>query len=104
MNHPEVLTTGGLVRAVGRAMGRTVRTVGVPEWAGRAILHLTGAAASLAGLAPRSSMPTRPTNSSRPAGTGDPAPFTAATGWRAAHDLSAGLAETYDWYRAAGWL
>lgn len=103
VNHPEVLTTGGLVRAVARAMGRTVRTVGVPEWAGRAILHLTGAAASLAGRA--TILNADKANEFFQAGwTGDPAPFTAATGWRAEHDLSAGLAETYDWYRAAGWL
>lgn len=103
VNHPEVLTTGGLVRAVGRAMGRTVHTVGVPEWAGRGILHLTGAAASLAGRA--TILNADKANEFFQAGwTGDPAPFTAATGWHAAHDITTGLAATYDWYRAAGWL
>jgi nucleoside-diphosphate-sugar epimerase len=103
VNHPEVLTTAGLVRAIGRAMGRTVRTVGVPEWAGRAILHVTGAAASLAGRATILNGD-KAKEFFESGWTGDPAPFTAATGWRAAHDITTGLAETYDWYRAAGWL
>jgi hypothetical protein len=36
--------------------------------------------------------------------TADPEPRTAATGWRASHDLAAGAAATAAWYRAAGWL
>ena len=103
VNHPEILTTSGLVRAIGHAMGRTVRTIGVPEWAGRGILHLTGSAAALAGRA--TILNADKANEFFQAGwTGDPAPFTAATGWRAAHDITTGLAATYDWYRAAGWL
>lgn len=103
VNHPEILTTAGMVRAVARAMGRSVRTVGVPEWAGRGILHLTGAAATLAGRATILN-PDKANEFFQQGWTGDPEPFTAATGWRAAHDLEAGLARTYDWYRAAGWL
>jgi nucleoside-diphosphate-sugar epimerase len=103
VNHPEVLTTGGMVRAIARAMGRSVRTIGVPEWAGRGILHVTGAAAALAGRA--TILNADKANEFFQQGwTGDPRPFTAATGWEAAHDLEAGLARTYDWYRAAGWL
>jgi nucleoside-diphosphate-sugar epimerase len=103
VNHPEVLTTGGMVHAVARAMGRRVRTIGIPEWAGRGILHLTGAAAALAGRA--TILNADKANEFFQQGwTGDPRPFTAATGWEAAHDLETGLARTYDWYRAAGWL
>ena len=40
----------------------------------------------------------------QPAWTGDPAPLTRDTGWRAARDLRTGLRETYEWYRTAGWL
>ena len=40
----------------------------------------------------------------QPAWTGDPAPLARDTGWRAAHDLARGLADTYRWYRSAGWL
>ena len=35
---------------------------------------------------------------------GDPAPLTRDSGWRARHDLASGLADTYLWYRDAGWL
>lgn len=103
VNHPEVLTTGGMIHAIARTMGRSVRTIGVPEWAGRGILHLTGAAAALAGRS--TILNADKANEFFQAGwTGDPAPFMQSTGWHAAHDLAAGLARTYDWYRAAGWL
>ena len=103
VNHPEVLTTAGMVRAIAAAMGRGVRTVGVPEWLGRGILHVTGTAAAIAGRA--TILNADKANEFFQAGwTGDPAPFTAATGWTAAHDLRSGLAITHDWYRVAGWL
>ena len=86
VNHPEVLTTAGMVRAIAAAMGRGVRTVGVPEWLGRGILHVTGTAAAIAGRA--TILNADKANEFFQAGwTGDPAPFTAATGWTAAHDL-----------------
>jgi nucleoside-diphosphate-sugar epimerase len=34
----------------------------------------------------------------------DPAPLTAATGWRASHRLADGARATVDWYREARWL
>jgi nucleoside-diphosphate-sugar epimerase len=40
----------------------------------------------------------------QPAWTGDPAPLTRDSGWTAARDLRTGLADTYRWYRSAGWL
>jgi len=30
--------------------------------------------------------------------------LTRDTGWQAAYDLQRGLADTYQWYRQAGWL
>jgi nucleoside-diphosphate-sugar epimerase len=36
--------------------------------------------------------------------TGDPEPLTRDSGWRANHSLKSGLADTYRWYRNAGWL
>jgi hypothetical protein len=36
--------------------------------------------------------------------TGDPGPLTRDSGWHAAHDLVSGMADTYGWYRSAGWL
>jgi nucleoside-diphosphate-sugar epimerase len=103
VNHPEILTTGGMIHAIARTMGRSVRTIGVPEWAGRGILHLTGAAAALAGRS--TILNADKANEFFQAGwTGDPRPFTEATGWEAAHDLATGLAPTSAGYRAAGWL
>ena len=40
----------------------------------------------------------------QPAWTGDPEPLTRDSGWRAAHDLASGMADTLGWYRSAGWL
>ncbi|HUF34809.1 MAG TPA: NAD(P)-dependent oxidoreductase [Gemmatimonadales bacterium] len=101
--HPEVFTSGAFVRAVGAAMGRRVAVVGVPRSVGRALLGLTEAGARLVA---------RPTILTRdkaheffqPAWTGDPEPLARDTGWRARHDLESGLADTYRWYRSAGWL
>jgi nucleoside-diphosphate-sugar epimerase len=36
--------------------------------------------------------------------TGDPAPLMRDCGWHATFDLTSGLANTYQWYRTAGWL
>jgi nucleoside-diphosphate-sugar epimerase len=101
--HPEVVTSAGLVRAIGATMGRRVAIVGVPQPIGRALLALTEAGARLTG------QPTILTTDKaheffQAAWTGDPAPLARDTGWRAAHDLSTGLADTYRWYRSAGWL
>ena len=71
---------------IAAAMGRRVAVVGVPKPVGRALLALTETGARLTGSATILT-PTRPTSSSRPAWTGDPAPLPRDTGWRAAHDL-----------------
>jgi UDP-glucose 4-epimerase len=36
--------------------------------------------------------------------TGDPRPLVEETGWSPEFSLESGLAHTYAWYRAAGWL
>ena len=101
--HEEVVTSGGMVRLVAAAMGRQVRLVPLPAVLARAALTITGGVAALAG---RTTILTadKANEFLQPAWTGDPRPLTAATGWRARHDLASGLAETYRWYRAAGWL
>jgi nucleoside-diphosphate-sugar epimerase len=101
--HPEVFTGAEMARAVGRAMGRRPTIVRVPAALGRPILKLTEAAARLAG---RTTILTadKANEFFQPAWTGNPAALTADTGWRAAHNLEAGLAATYAWYRSAGWL
>lgn len=101
--HPQVVTSAELVRAVGRSMGRHVRLVPIPHPLGRAMLGLTELSASVAG---RTTILTRDKAHEffQAAWTGDPGPLTRDSGWRAAHDLASGLADTYRWYRSAGWL
>ena len=101
--HPEIVTSAAFVRTVGRAMGRRVRIVPVPHTLGRAILGLTEASTRIVG---QTTILTRDKANEffQPAWTGDPEPLTRDSGWRAAHDLASGMADTVGWYRSAGWL
>ena len=101
--HPEVFTAAEFGSAVGRAMGRSVTTVRIPRQLGRAVLSLTEASARLV-RQPTILTADKANEFFQPAWTGDPAPLTRDCGWRAAYDLKRGLADTYDWYRRAGWL
>jgi nucleoside-diphosphate-sugar epimerase len=101
--HPEVFTSGELGQAVGAAMGRSVGTVRIPALLGRALLSVTEASARVTRKA--TILTTDKANEFfQPAWTGDPTPLTRDSGWRAAYDLRTGLADTYQWYRKAGWL
>jgi nucleoside-diphosphate-sugar epimerase len=101
--HPEVVTSAELVRRIGEVMGRRPVVIPVPAAVGRALLGVTEAGARLARQA--TILTTDKANEFfQPAWTGDPAPLTRDSGWSAAHDLRSGLAETYRWYRSAGWL
>jgi nucleoside-diphosphate-sugar epimerase len=101
--HPEVVTSAQLVRGIGEAMGRRPAVIPVPAAVGRALLGITEAVARIARQA--TILTTDKANEFfQDAWTGDPAPLTVDTGWAAAHDLRTGLAETYRWYRSAGWL
>jgi dihydroflavonol-4-reductase len=101
--HPEIFTSGELARAIGTAMGRSVGTVGIPALVGRALLSVTEASARVTRKA--TILTTDKANEFfQPAWTGDPTPLTRDSGWRAAFDLHTGLADTYEWYRKAGWL
>ena len=101
--HEEVVTSAELVRYVGEAMGRRPVVIPVPALVGRALLGITETAARLARRA--TILTTDKANEFfQPAWTGDPAPLTRDSGWSAARDLRTGLAETYRWYRDAGWL
>jgi nucleoside-diphosphate-sugar epimerase len=101
--HPEIVTGADLVRAVGSAMGRRLSLVHVPEPVGRALLGVTEASARIAG---RPTILTRDKANEffQDAWIGDPAPLARDSGWRASYDLTSGLADTYRWYRSAGWL
>ena len=101
--HPEIFTSGELGRAVGAAMGRSVGTVRIPALLARALLSVTEASARLTRQA--TILTTDKAHEFfQPAWTGDPTALTRDSGWRAAYDLRAGLADTYQWYRKAGWL
>jgi nucleoside-diphosphate-sugar epimerase len=101
--HPDVVTSAAFVREVGSAMGRRLRLVPVPRSLGRAMLGITEASARLAG---QTTILTRDKANEffQDAWTGDPGPLTRDSGWRAAHDLASGMADTVKWYRSAGWL
>jgi len=101
--HPEVFTGADMARAVGRAMGRTPAVIRVPATIGRGVLMLTEAAARLTGHTTILTAD-KANEFFQPAWTGDPTPLMRDTGWQAAHDLRSGLADTYRWYRTAGWL
>lgn len=101
--HPEVVTSGELVRSIGRAMGRRMRLVPLPRPLASGILQVTGLAARLMGRATLLN-PDKANEFFQPAWTCDPAPLERDTGWRAAHDAVRGLAATRDWYRSEGWL
>jgi dihydroflavonol-4-reductase len=101
--HPEVFTSTHFVRSVAGVMGRPIAVVRVPLIVGRGMLAVTEAAARLTGQA--TILTTDKANEFfQSAWTGDPGPLTRDSGWRAAHDLTAGLAETWRWYRDAGWV
>lgn len=102
-NHPEIVTSGGLVRAIAATAGRRVRIVPVPEAVGRALLTVTGTATRLAGQATILTAD-KANEFFQEAWTGDPTALMRDTGWRAAHDLASGLDATYRWYRDARWL
>ena len=101
--HPEIFTSRAFAQAIGQALGRNVATPGVPEWLGRGLLTLTGAAARVANQATLLNAD-KANEFFQPAWTGDPAALTKDTGWQARHDLTSGVALTAAWYRDAGWL
>lgn len=103
VNHPEIFTSADLVRRIADSMDRKVRVIGLPDALARAILHLTGAAARV--LHRTTILNADKANEFlQPAWTADPSQFMADTGWAAQHDLTSGLADTWRWYREAGWL
>jgi nucleoside-diphosphate-sugar epimerase len=101
--HPQVFTSGQFGSAVAAAMGRKVATVRIPGAIGRALLSVTESSANILG---QTTILTRDKANEffQPAWTGDPASLSQDTGWHATHDLRTGLADTYLWYRKAGWL
>jgi nucleoside-diphosphate-sugar epimerase len=101
--HAEIVSSAELVRYVGEAMGRRPVVIPVPALVGRALLRVTETSARIARQATILTAD-KANEFFQPAWTGDPTPLTRDSGWSAARDLRTGLAETYRWYRSAGWL
>jgi nucleoside-diphosphate-sugar epimerase len=101
--HPEVFTGAEMALAVGRAMGRRLAVIRVPAAIGRGVLRVTEAAARLVGQTTILTAD-KANEFFQPAWTADPEALARDTGWRAIRNLETGLAETYAWYRTAGWL
>jgi nucleoside-diphosphate-sugar epimerase len=101
--HPEVVSSAELASTIGRVMGRNVRIIPLPRWVAGVTLGLTSTAARLTGGTTLLT-PDKANEFFAAAWTADPAPLSAATGWRATHDLASGAEATAAWYRAAGWV
>ena len=101
--HPTVTTSGGLVRAIGRAVGREPRVVPLPAPVVRGLLWMIGSVAHLAGRATLLSSD-KAAEFLAPAWTCRPEALMRDTGWRPETDLETGLRRTAQWYRKEGWL
>lgn len=101
--HPEIVTSGELVRIIGTAMGKSIRLVPLPRWLARGLLTMTETGARLAGQATLLNRD-KLHEFFAPAWTCDPTPLTEDTSWRAAHDIQSGVEQTLAWYRTKGWL
>ncbi|HET9065354.1 MAG TPA: NAD(P)-dependent oxidoreductase [Gemmatimonadales bacterium] len=98
VNHPDPVTSRELLRAVGHAVGRSVRVLPLPAWATRGALHITGAWARV--LRRQTILHADKANEFlAEAWTGDSTPFSASCGWHAGYSLEQGLADTARWYR-----
>ncbi len=103
VNHPEILTSAGLVRAIGREMGRDVTLLPIPEWLARTALNASGLWA--AALRRKTILRADKANEFyQEAWTGNSTPFIEATGWEPQWSLAPGLVNTATWYREHGWL
>lgn len=101
--HPAVTTSRGLVRAIGRAVGREPRIVPLPAPLVRGLLWTIGSVAHLAGRATLLSSD-KAAEFLAPAWTCRPDALMRDTGWRPETDLETGLGRTAQWYRKEGWL
>lgn len=101
--HPDPVTSRDLVLAVGRAVGRRPMVVAIPGAVARVVLWTIGSLAHLAGQATVLSTDKLP-EFLAPAWIFSSRALANDAGWRAGTDLEAGLAQTAQWYRKAGWL
>jgi nucleoside-diphosphate-sugar epimerase len=101
--HPEILTSGEMLRTIGRAMGKHVTVLPLPSAIARSMLALTATGARITGKATLLT-PDKANEFFAPAWTATPDPLTRDSGWRAEHDLATGAARTLEWYRAERWM
>jgi nucleoside-diphosphate-sugar epimerase len=101
--HPTVTSSRGLVRAIGRAVGREPRVVPLPAPLARGLLWAIGSLAHIAGRATVLSAD-KAAEFLAPAWTCRPDALMRDTGWQPRVDLASGLGRTADWYRREGWL
>jgi dihydroflavonol-4-reductase len=101
--HREITTTRTLVAGIAAALGARSRVIAIPRAVVRPLFWLAGTAARAAG---RTTLLSIDKANEILAGdwTCTPARLESATGWEARTDLAAGLRQTAEWYRAAGWL
>jgi len=101
--YPEIFSSAEFTSAVGAAMSRSVRTLRIPPAIGRALLGITEMSARVTGK-PTILTTDKANEFFQPAWTGDPTPLIKECGWNPVFDLKSGLADSYQWYRTAGWL
>jgi len=101
--HPEILTSGGMIQVIGRAMGKKVTILPLPSMVARSMLAVTAAGARVSGR-PTILTPDKANEFFASAWTATPEPLTRDSGWKADHDLQTGAARTLEWYRAEQWM
>jgi nucleoside-diphosphate-sugar epimerase len=101
--HPEVLTLGGTLALMARALGRKGRSLPLPRTALFAAALAQEAAAFLTGRIPELSFD-KARELAAPAWVADPAAAARVLGWSARIDAAAGISATAAWYREKGWL
>lgn len=103
VNHPEVVTSGDILRIIAGLRGRRVRLLPLPRPVATAALTVASRWAQVRGE--KTILHADKVNEFyQPAWTGDPTPLVIDTGWSATFDLETGLAVTERWYREQGWL
>ncbi|HEV2669550.1 MAG TPA: NAD(P)-dependent oxidoreductase [Gemmatimonadales bacterium] len=101
--HPTPTTSRALSLAIGRALGKTPRIIGVPPLVARGVLLAIGALARIS-RRPTLLSPDKGNEYLAPAWTCRSDALSRATGWRATIDLEDGLRRAANWYREVGWL
>ncbi len=107
--HPEIVTSGSLVKEVYAALKGEHRrkaypvVIPIPAPVTRAALWASGFVSKLTGSASVLS-PDKSNEFLAPAWTCSPAAIERATAWRAEIGMELGLRQTAQWYRVEGWL